>query len=70
MSLPSRLIDSIIDMPGEFAEVAAQGPAEGLLVLFGAIFVIAPTAYFGYLVTGALLSPLLPESFGAEHPRD
>ena len=70
MSLPSRLIDSIIDMPGEFADVAAQGPVEGLLVLFGAIFVIAPTAYFGYLSVGAIVSLFLPESFGAEHPKN
>ncbi|MXR52007.1 hypothetical protein GRX03_10400 [Halovenus sp. WSH3] len=70
MSLPSRLLESIIDMPGEFADVAAQGPAEALLVLFGAIFVIAPTAYFGYLATGAILSLFLPESFGAEHPEN
>lgn len=70
MSLPSRLLESIVDMPGEFADVAAQGPIEGLLVLFGALFVIAPTAYFGYLSTGAVLSLLIPESFGAEHPEN
>ena len=68
MSLLSDLIDSIIDMPGEFADVAAQGPVEGLLVLFGALFVIAPTAYFGYLVTGAVVDLLIPESFGETHP--
>jgi len=70
MSFPSRLIESIVDMPGEFADVAAQGPIEGLLVLIGAILVIAPTAYFGYLSTGAILSVFLPESFGAEHPEN
>ncbi|MFT4946556.1 MAG: hypothetical protein ACI8TL_000792 [Natronomonas sp.] len=70
MSLPSRLIDSIIEMPGEFADIATQGPIEGVLVLIGALLVIAPTAYFGYLSVGAVLSPLLPESFGAEHPEN
>jgi hypothetical protein len=68
MSLLSDLIDSIIDMPGEFADVAAQGPVEGLLVLLGALFVIVPTAYFGYLVTGALVDLVIPESFGETHP--
>lgn len=70
MSIPSRFIESLIEMPAKFAEVATQGPIEGLLVLFGALFVGAPLLYFGYLSTGALLSPLLPESFGAEHPEE
>ena len=70
MSLPSQLLDSIIEMPGKFADVATQGPAEGLLVLFGALFVGAPLAYFGYLSVGAVLSLLVPESFGAEHPKN
>lgn len=70
MSIASQFVDSAIEMPGRFAEVAAQGPVEGLLVLFGALFVGAPLAYFGYLSTGAILSPFLPESFGAEHPEE
>jgi hypothetical protein len=70
MSIPSRFVDSVIEMPGKFAEVAAQGPAEGLLVLFGALFVAAPLVYFSYLSVGAVLSPLLPESFGAEYPKE
>ena len=70
MSIPSRFIESLIEMPAKFAEVATQGPIEGLLVLFGALFVGAPLLYFGYLSTGALIAPLLPESFGAEHPEE
>jgi len=68
MSLLTDLVDSIVEMPGEFADVAAQGPAEAVLVLFGALFVIAPSAYFGYLLTGALVELLIPESFGETHP--
>jgi hypothetical protein len=68
MSFVTDLIESIIDMPGEFAGVAAQGPIEGLLVLFGALFVTAPLAVFGYLAAGAVIDLLLPDSSEARHP--
>lgn len=68
MSIHTRLIDSIIDMPGEFADVATQGPIEGFLVLMGALLVGVSTTYFGVLVFGALVELVTPESFGAEHP--
>lgn len=68
MSTLSDLIDSIATAPGEFADVATQGPIEALLVLFGAIFVGAPVIFFGVLVLGAAVDLVTPESFGAEHP--
>lgn len=68
MSVVSRLVQSIVDMPGEFAEVAGQGPIEALLVLMGAILVGLPVAFFGVLVLGAIADLVTPESFGAEHP--
>jgi hypothetical protein len=68
MSVLSRLVESIVDMPGEFAEVATQGPIEGLLVLSGAILVGAPLVFFSLLVLGALVDLVTPESFGATHP--
>lgn len=68
MSTLSRLVDSIIDMPGEFADVATQGPIEGLLVLIGGLLVVVPSAFFGILVLGALIDLVTPESFGATHP--
>lgn len=68
MSTLSELVDSIIQMPAEFADVALQGPIEATLVLIGALLVGLPTAFFGYLVAGAAVDTVLPESFGAEHP--
>jgi hypothetical protein len=68
MSVLTRLVESIVDMPGEFADVAAQGPIEALLVLSGAILVGLPVAFFGVLLLGALADLVTPESFGAEHP--
>ncbi|MFC7057875.1 hypothetical protein [Halovenus salina] len=68
MSAISKLIDSIIDMPGEFADVAAQGPAEGLLLAFGALFVVVPSLALGYLALGAGIDLLTPSKIEIQHP--
>jgi len=68
MSVLSELIQSVIDMPGEFADVALQGPVEAILVLSGAILVGLPLALFTYLLVGAAVELVLPESFGASYP--
>lgn len=68
MSAISKLIDSIVDMPGEFADVAAQGPAEGLLLAFGALFVVVPSLALGYLALGAGIDLLTPSKIEIRHP--
>jgi len=77
MNLSATLIDSLVELPlaassvegASLEEIAGNfGPVQAVLILFGAIFVVAPTAYFGYLVTGALVDLLIPESFGETHP--
>ncbi|MEF8821460.1 MAG: hypothetical protein V5A52_04220 [Halovenus sp.] len=68
MSVLSELIQSIIDMPGEFADVALQGPVEAILVLSGAILVGLPLVLFTYLLLGAAVDLVTPESFGASYP--
>lgn len=68
MSAISKIIDSIVDMPGEFADVAAQGPAEGLLLAFGALFVVVPSLALGYLALGAGIDLLTPSKIEIQHP--
>jgi len=68
MSVLSDLIQSIIDMPGEFADVAAQGPIEGTLVLIGALLVVVPSIIFGYLVLGAVVDVVIPDSSSMSYP--
>lgn len=68
MSVLSDLIQSIIDMPGEFADVAAQGPIEGTLVLIGALLVVVPSIIFGYLVLGAAADLVVPDSSSRSYP--
>jgi len=68
MGFLSDLTQSVIDMPGEFADVAAQGPIEAVLVLTGALLVLVPSAVFGYLVLGAVVDLMLPDSSQTSHP--
>jgi hypothetical protein len=68
MSVLSDLIQSIVDMPAEFADIAAQGPIEAFLILMGAVLVGAPVAFFGLLVFGAVIEFITPDSSAVRHP--
>jgi hypothetical protein len=68
MSVLSDLIQSIVDMPGEFADVAAQGPIEAILVLTGALLVVVPSLVFGYLVLGAAVDLVTPDRSEFSYP--
>lgn len=64
----SELIESIVDLPGEFAEVIAQGPIEAFLVGMGALLVGIPMLVFGVLVLGAVVDLIRPDSTAVRHP--
>lgn len=68
MSLVSEFVQSLVDAPGKFADVAAQGPVEAFLVLMGALLVGAPLALFGLLVAGAAAELVIPDSVRESHP--
>jgi hypothetical protein len=68
MGVISELIQSVIDAPGEFAEVAAQGPIEAFLVLMGGILVFVPLGVFGLLVFGVVVEFVTPDSSATTHP--
>jgi hypothetical protein len=70
MSAVSQLIESVIEMPGKFADVATQGPLEGILLLFGALFVVLPSAVLAYLALGAGADLVIPGRTGARHPEE
>jgi len=70
MSAVSQLIESVIEMPGKFADVATQGPLEGVLLLFGVLFVALPSAALTYLVFGAGVELVIPGQTGARHPEE
>lgn len=60
MSVLARLVGSILELPGLFVDVAAQGPLEAILVLFGALFVGVAAGVFGLLALGAVVEFLTP----------
>jgi len=68
MSILSDLAESIIDAPGEFIDVASQGPIETVLVVMGALLVALPLAFFGLLVLGAAIELVIPDSVRETHP--
>jgi len=73
MSLLSDLIQSIIDMPGEFFGVATQGSIldtliASTLILLGALLVVVPSAIFGYLVLGVLVDLAIPDRSAFSYP--
>ncbi|MEF8887987.1 MAG: hypothetical protein V5A30_09285 [Haloarculaceae archaeon] len=53
MSLLTDFVQSLLDMPGEFAAVATHDPLSALLVAFGGLFVLVSVGYFGVLTLGA-----------------
>ena len=58
MSLLTDLVQSVLDMPGEFATVATHDPLSALLVAVGGLFVLASVGYFGVLTLGAVVNVL------------
>lgn len=60
MSIVSRLVQSLLEFPGMIADVAAQGPIQAILVLFGALFIGVAALVFGLLALAAVLKLLTP----------
>jgi len=51
-----ELVDSLVEMPGHFADVAMHDPISAFLLALGALFVVGASAVFGYLSLGAFFS--------------
>ncbi len=67
------LIESIVNLPIRFGEIAAQSPEQAILILVGALFTVAASVVFGVLSVGGLLSALgrvLPSGETPEEYRD
>lgn len=51
-----EFVESLIEMPVRFAEVAAHDPLSAVLIAIGAVLTTVPVAALGYLSLGAVLS--------------
>jgi urea transporter len=67
-SLPVQLIQSIVDMPGRFIDIALGDPISAILILIGALLVGASSAVFGYLSLGAAFSLVMRPGSGRSPP--
>lgn len=64
----SELVQSIIDIPGEFAAVAAHDPVSAVLLALGALLTALPVLVLGYLTLGAAVSIFTVEAAPRQPP--
>ena len=69
-SLTSQLIQSVLDMPGKFLDIALTDPVSAVLILIGAALVGVASAVFGYLSLGAAASLVIRPGSGRSPPRE
>lgn len=69
-SLVSQLLQSILEMPGRFLDIALTDPISALLILIGAALVGGASAVFGYLTLGAAVSLVMRPGSGRSPPRE
>jgi hypothetical protein len=55
-SAATTFVESILEMPGKFADIAMHDPLSAILLASGALFVGIAVAAFGYLSLGAFFS--------------
>jgi len=67
-SLLMQLLQSILDMPGKFIDIALADPLSAVLILLGAVLVGAASAVFGYLTLGAAASLVVRPGSGPSQP--
>jgi len=69
-SLPMQFVQSILDMPGKFVEIALADPISAVLILIGAVLVGGASAVFGYLTLGAAASLVIRPGSGPSPPKE
>ncbi|WP_277543266.1 hypothetical protein [Haloarcula laminariae] len=69
-SLPMQFVQSILDMPGKFVDIALADPLSAVLILIGAVLVGGASAVFGYLTLGAAASLFIRPGSGRSPPRE
>lgn len=52
-------IDSLVQLPGEFAKIAAQSPEQAVLLASGSLILGVAVVFFGYLLAGATLEGIV-----------
>ncbi|WP_134668809.1 hypothetical protein [Halorussus marinus] len=64
-----NLVQNVLDMISLFTDVALNTPVTALLLLVGFVFVAGSSLMLAYLVAGAVVDLLTPESLGRRPPQ-
>ena len=67
-SLVSQFVQSVLDAPGKFVDIAMTDPISAVLILIGAALVGVSSAVFGYLSLGAAASLVVRPGSGRSPP--
>lgn len=59
-----KLLGSILDLPGAFADVLSHDPVAAVLLVVGGIVMLFSLGFFGLLVLGALADLFTPSPGG------
>lgn len=62
MSVHTRLIESALEAPGEFVDIATHDPLSAVLLVFGVLLVGLPMAVFGVMGIGVIAELLNPST--------
>ena len=66
----AELLRSILELPGEFLEVATHDPLAAVLIAIGAVLVGGPMLVGGIYVAGAFLELVSSGPRGEQHPQE
>lgn len=68
MSILVDLLESIAQIPAEFAPVATHDPVAATMLVIGGLLIGFTMVVFGLLTLGAVLDLILPGSKGETYP--
>ncbi|HET7324861.1 MAG TPA: hypothetical protein VFJ06_11055 [Halococcus sp.] len=64
-----HLLGNVADLIGILIDIASTNPFSAILIVSGIILLVFSFGFFGYLVLGAIISGLTPESIGRTPPQ-
>jgi hypothetical protein len=64
-----ELVQSVLDAPGIFADIATHDPISAVLIGIGALLVLGSLGFFSLLVAGSAIELVTPDRPRETHPK-
>ena len=64
----AELVESMLEAPGQFVDIATHDPISALLVAVGGLIITVSVGFFAILVAGALVELVIPDSSEKSYP--